>query len=108
ATGFAAEQLRGWGWMDALHPEDRRPEEWRAALAAGQAFEKEARLRGADGDYRWFVLRLMPIRNERGAISKWYGIASDIENRRRTLEALRESEERWGGGLGHKPPMSFV
>jgi PAS domain S-box-containing protein len=107
-TGLAADQLRGWGWMDALHPEDRRPEEWRAALAAGQAFEKEARLRGAGGECRWFVLRLMPIRNERGTISKWYGIASDIENRRRTLEALRESEERWRAVFEHNPTMYFM
>jgi PAS domain S-box-containing protein len=107
-TGFAAEQLRGWGWMDALHPADRRPEEWRAALAAGQAFEKEARLCSAGGEYRWFVLRLMPIRNERGAIAKWYGIASDIENRRRTLEALRESEERWRAVFEHNPTMYFM
>jgi PAS domain S-box-containing protein len=107
-TGLSAEQLRGWGWMDALHPEDRRPEEWRAALAAGEAFEKEARLRGAGAEYRWFVLRLMPIRNERGAISKWYGIASDIENRRRTLEALRDSEERWRAVFEHNPTMYFM
>jgi PAS domain S-box-containing protein len=107
-TGFSAAQLRGWGWVDALHPEDRRPEEWRAALASGQAFEKEARLRGAGGEYRWFVLRLMPIRNERGAIAKWYGIASDIENRRRTLEALRESEERWRAVFEHNPTMYFM
>jgi PAS domain S-box-containing protein len=107
-TGFAAEQLRGWGWMNALHPEDRRPEEWRAALAAGQAFEREARLRSAGGDYRWFVLRLMPIRNERGTISKWYGIASDVENRRRTLEALRDTEERWRAVFEHNPTMYFM
>jgi PAS domain S-box-containing protein len=107
-TGFSTEQLRGWGWMDALHPEDRRPDEWRAALAAGEAFEKEARLRSASGEYRWFVLRLMPIRNERGTVSKWYGIASDIENRRRTLEALRVSEERWRAVFEHNPTMYFI
>jgi PAS domain S-box-containing protein len=107
-TGLSAEQLRGSGWMNALHPEDCRPDEWRAALAAGQAFEKEARLRGVDGEYRWFVLRLMPIRNERGGIAKWYGIASDIENRRRTLEALRDSEERWRAVFEHNPTMYFI
>jgi len=107
-TGLSAEQLRGSGWMNALHPEDCRPDEWRAALAAGQAFEKEARLRGLDGEYRWFVLRLMPIRNERGGIAKWYGIASDIENRRRTLEALRDSEERWRAVFEHNPTMYFI
>src|SRR5215471_4425292 len=107
-TGLSSEQLRSSGWMNALHPDDCRVEEWRAALAAGQAFEKEASLRGADGVYRWFVLRLMPLQSERGTISKWYGIASDIEERKRTIEALRESEERWRAVFEHNPTMYFM
>jgi PAS domain S-box-containing protein len=107
-TGLAAEALRGWGWTAALHPDDRRSEEWRALFAAGQRFEREARVRSADGDYRWFVLRLMPIRTERGTMSKWYGIASDVEDRRRTLEALRDSEEQWRAVFENNPVMYFM
>ena len=51
-TGLSVEEGLGWGWMDAFHPEDRAEEEWRAAFAAGEPFEKEARLRRADGAYR--------------------------------------------------------
>src|SRR5690242_1288598 len=54
-TGLSFEDGLGWGWMDALHPDDRIKEEWRAAWAAGRPFEKEARLRRADGHYRWFL-----------------------------------------------------
>jgi PAS domain S-box-containing protein len=57
-TGLSVEEGLGWGWMrNAFHPEDRAEEEWRAAFAAGQPFEKEARLRRADGTYRCFLLR---------------------------------------------------
>ena len=57
-TGLSVEEGLGWGWMrNAFHPEDRAEEEWRATFAAGQPFEKEARLRRADGTYRCFLLR---------------------------------------------------
>jgi PAS domain S-box-containing protein len=71
-TGLSLEEGRGWGWMHAFHPEDRAVEEWRAALAAGEPFEKEARLRRADAQYRWCVLRAVPLRDEQGTIVKWY------------------------------------
>src|SRR5262249_50952445 len=74
-TGFSPEQLRDWGWMNALHPEDRKVEAWRAAFAAGESFENEVRIRSANGEHRWFVLRMMPLRNEQGTIVKWHGTA---------------------------------
>ncbi|MGY4368520.1 PAS domain S-box-containing protein [Bradyrhizobium sp. LB1.3] len=107
-TGLSAEQLRGLGWMNALHPEDRAREAWRAGLAAGQPFEREGRLRSATGDYRWFTLRMMPLPDERGTILKWSGTASDVEERKRTLEALRDSEERWRAVFEHNPTMYFM
>src|SRR5439155_19535268 len=61
-TGLSVEEGLGEGWLKAFHPEDRAEEEWRAAFAAGEPFEKEARLRRADGAYRWFLLRAMPLR----------------------------------------------
>src|SRR3989442_3556923 len=88
-TGLSLEEGRGWGWMNAFHPEDRAMDEWRAALAAGEPFEKEARLRRADGDYRWSVLRAVPLR-ERGNIVKWYGTTIDIEDRQRAEGVLSE------------------
>src|ERR1700674_4177433 len=94
-TGFSVEQGLGWGWMrNAFHPEDRAEDEWRAAFAAGQPFEKEARLRRADGAYRWFLLRAVPLRDEQGSVVKWYGTSTDIEDRRRTEEALLEAQTK--------------
>jgi len=78
----------GWGWMNAFHPDDRLMGEWRSALAAGKPFEKEARLRRADGEYRWFLLRAVPMRDEHGNIVKWYGLTCDIDDRK---QAERQS-----------------
>jgi len=89
-TGLSLEEGRGWGWMNALHPEDRAMGEWRAALAAGQPFEKEARLRRTDGEYHWFVFRAVPLCDEHGHIVKWYGTSTDIEDRRQAEEVLRK------------------
>jgi PAS domain S-box-containing protein len=83
-TGLSLEQGLGWGWMmKAFHPDDRLMEEWRTALAAEQPFEKEARLRRADGQYRWFLIRAVPLRNEQGNLLKWYGVTIDLEDRKR-------------------------
>src|SRR6516225_5480112 len=66
-TGLSLEEGRGWAWMDALHPDDCAMDDWRAALAAGEPFEKEARLRRADGEYRRFLLRFVPLRDAPGS-----------------------------------------
>jgi PAS domain S-box-containing protein len=88
-TGLSTEDGMGWGWMKAFHPDDRVTKEWRAALAAGKPFEKEVRLRGADGEYRWFLLRALPLRDEEGNIAEWYGLSIDIEERKRTEKETR-------------------
>jgi PAS domain S-box-containing protein len=94
-TGLSEEEGLGWGWMmNAFHPEDRAVEEWRTAFAAGEPFEKEARLRRADGAYRWFLLRAVPLRDERGNVVKWYGTTTDIEDRKRAEEALLEAQDK--------------
>jgi len=93
-TGLSVEEGLGWGWMrNAFHPEDRAEEEWRAAFAAGQPFEKEARLRRADGTYRWFLLRAVPLRDEQGRVVKWYGTTTDIDDRKRAEDELRQAQE---------------
>src|SRR5215469_5870977 len=89
-TGLSLEEGLGWGWIKVLHPDDRRMEEWRAALAAGEPFEKEARLRGKDGKYRWFGLRAVPVKNDQGAITKWYGTSTDIHDRKQAESELRQ------------------
>jgi len=78
-----------------LHPEDlpRVMEKWLADLAAGEASEDEMRMRRADGEYRWFLIRTVPLHDEHGNLVKWYGVAIDIEDRKRAEEALRSSEQ---------------
>jgi len=94
-TGLSEEEGLGWGWMkNAFHPEDRAEEEWRAAFAAGEPFEKEARLRREDSSYRWFLLRAVPLRDETGNVIKWYGSTTDIEDRKRAEEALLEAQHK--------------
>jgi PAS domain S-box-containing protein len=89
-TGLSLEEGMGWGWMNnAFHPDDRLIEEWRAALAAGKPFEKEARLRRADGQYRWFLVRAVPLLDEQNNIVKWYGTTNDIEDRKRAEDRVR-------------------
>jgi PAS domain S-box-containing protein len=88
-TGLSLEDGLGWGWINAFHPDDRLKEEWRAALAAGKPFEKEARLRRTDGQYRWFLIRAMPLRDEPGNVVKWYGLTCDIEDLKRAEDRVR-------------------
>jgi PAS domain S-box-containing protein len=88
-TGLSLEHGLGWGWANAFHPDDRLMEEWRAALAAEKPFEKEARLRRADGQYRWFLIRAVPLRDGQSNVVKWYGTTSDIEDLKRAEDRVR-------------------
>jgi formate hydrogenlyase transcriptional activator len=94
-TGFSSDQALGWGCLVAFHPDDRGPlaEKWRALVASGQPGEIEARMRRHDGEYRWFLLRAEPVRDEHGRIIRWYGVNIDIEDRKRA-ESLRAAETR--------------
>jgi PAS domain S-box-containing protein len=97
-TGLSAEETAGSGWKSAVHPEDleRYVDKWCASLATGQPFESEVRMRRAtDGAYRWFLNRGVPVRDEQGNVLKWYGILTDIEERKRAeqeRERLRQIE----------------
>ncbi|HWZ72109.1 MAG TPA: PAS domain-containing protein [Casimicrobiaceae bacterium] len=78
----------------AIHPADipRALEKWFAAKAAGEPYEDEMRLRRADGEYRWFLIRTVPLRDERGNIVKWYGTSTDIEDRKQAEEVLARNQ----------------
>ena len=93
-SGLSGEGPYGAGWQTAVHPEDidRHLEKWRASLATGAPFENEARRRAADGEYRWFLARAVPLRDEQGNILKWYGITMEIDDRKRAEEAFRTAQ----------------
>src|SRR5882724_1490074 len=97
-TGLSLEDGLGQGWQAAIHPEDRARfvDEWSAALAAGEPLEAETRLRRADGESRWFLLRAVPLRDEKGNIVKWYGTSTDIEDRKQA-EEIRTAQARQAG-----------
>src|SRR6267143_703021 len=92
--GIPQTDFLDWCWTAAIHPEDVEGfvDKWRAALASGEPFVGESRVRRADGEYRWFLQRNVPLRDETGKIVKWYGTGIDIEERKRAEESLRSSE----------------
>lgn len=94
-TGLSLGQGLGLGGRSAFHPEDlpRLGAEWRAALAEGKQFETEARVRRTDGEYRWFLIRAVPLRDETGNIVKWYGTNTDIDDRKQ-VEEIRTAQAR--------------
>src|ERR1700726_2899030 len=93
-TGRAMADILGGGWSSLVHPDEltRYLGEWNAAVATGKPMESEARVLRMDGDYRWLLIRNVPLRNELGNIVNWYGTAIDIEERHRAEDALRRSE----------------
>lgn len=94
-TGFATEQALLWKWEATVHPDDRERfrSEWNEALASGETMVSEVRVRRADGQYCWWLVRNVPRRDERGRIVKWYGGGFEIEDRKRA-EALLAHENR--------------
>ena len=93
-TGLSRDNLEGRRWGSALHPDEEEMVErqWREHIATGEPFELEQRLRQADGEYRWHRIRRIPLRDETGEVIRWYAIAFDIDDSKRTEDALRESE----------------
>jgi PAS domain S-box-containing protein len=93
-TGLPLEQALGWEWQVAVHPDDLPGllVVWQRMLASGNAEEVEARMRRFDGEYRWFLFRPSPLRDEAGNVVRWYGTNTDIEDRKRAEHALQRSE----------------
>ena len=95
-TGTAPEQMEGWGWQSVHDPTvlPKVLEKWRASIATGQMFDMEFPLRGADGIFRPFLTRVLPLKDANGNVLQWFGTNTDVTERKRTEEALRESEAR--------------
>jgi len=90
-TGLTQEEAQGDGWQRILHPDDREraTRELREAVAKGIPAELEVRRRGADSQYRWFLTRMVPLKDSEGRIVRWYGATTDIDDRKRAEERLR-------------------
>jgi len=96
-TGTTLEQMKGWGWQQVHHPDHvgRVVTSFRHCIETGQAWEDTFPLRGRDGQYRWFLSRAIPVRDDQGKVQRWFGTNTDITNLRETELALRQSEERY-------------
>ncbi len=91
-TGTTLEQMQGWGWQQVHHPDhvDRVVEHIRDCFETGQAWEDTFPLRGADGSYRWFLSRAIPIRDQQGQIVRWFGTNTDVTDLRQAEAELRQ------------------
>jgi PAS domain S-box-containing protein len=95
-TGMTFDEIKGWGWAAAIHPQDATDlrEGWRTALLRSTPFQAEARMRRADGCYRWFLIQAMPLRDSGGRIIRWYGTNTDVEELKLAQEELQRQTSR--------------
>jgi PAS domain S-box-containing protein len=109
-VGLSAEQASDWGWTAAVHPDDVNglAAIWRQMLASEQRGEAEARLRRQDGEYRWFLFRVDPLRDESGKVVKWYGVNTDIEDRKRAEAELRRAYDSFADAQRLSKTGSFI
>jgi formate hydrogenlyase transcriptional activator len=91
-TGLTQEQGKGWGWKVVVHPDDldRLIREWLALLNDPKPGELETRIRRYDGEYRWFLIRVLPEFDAEGKVVRWLGSDTDIEDRKRAENKLVE------------------
>jgi PAS domain S-box-containing protein len=96
-TGQTEAEVVGYGWLDTIHPDDRERtnQAWMEAVQTKSLYEIEYRLRSADGNYRYFQARGVPILNEDGSIREWVGTSIDIHERKQAEDAIKQSEERY-------------
>jgi PAS domain S-box-containing protein len=92
--GRSLEELKNWGTSDAVHPEDRSHvvELFTRAIASGNPYHIDQRIRRFDGEYRWFDTRGVPVRDDSGRIMRWYVLMTDIEDRTRALARLDQMQ----------------
>ncbi len=95
-TGLTLEESYGKGWNTPFHPDDKQAawNAWNHAVATGETYRIECRLRAADGSYRWFLMRGVPLCDATGSIIKWFGTCTDIDDLKRAQEELHLSKEK--------------
>ena len=101
-TGTTPEQMEGWGWQYVHDPLvlPKVLEQWQASIATGQPFDMDFPLRGADGRFRPFLTRILPLKDAEGHVVQWFGTNTDITERLDAEQRLRKSQERLAGIIG--------
>src|SRR6266478_7433987 len=107
--GKTPEELKGWAISDAVHPDDlpRVVAAFTHSITTGTPYDIEHRCRRADGLYRWFQVRALPVRDEDGGITGWYVLLTDIDDRKRAEEALRASERDLSSIINTIPMLAW-
>ncbi len=107
--GKSTEEMKGWSTSDAVHPDDLPGviSAWRYSLETGSPYVVDHRLRRADGVYRWFHARGLPLLGEEGRVVRWYVLLTDIDDRRRAEEALQASERELGLTINTIPALAW-
>lgn len=108
-SGQLDEEPLGWGWLEAVHDEDRESvrAEWQRAVSGSGTFQQEFRIRGAAGNYHWFLVRAEPMREADERIANWYVAGTDIQGQREALEALQQSELRFRTLVDGMSPLAW-
>jgi PAS domain S-box-containing protein len=108
--GRTLEELKIWGTSDAVHPDDlpRVAASWIHSIETGDRFDADQRLRGADGVYRWFHVRGLPLRDGGGRILRWYNLLMDIDERKKAEEKVQQSEMEFRQILDFAPQYVAV
>jgi PAS domain S-box-containing protein len=107
--GLSSEDILGWNWESVLHPDERTEfvSQWRTAVKGGKSMQSEVRVRGANGDYCWFFIRNVPLRDDAGNVTKWYGSGIEIQDRKRAEEE-RERLRQLEADLAHMNRVSMM
>ncbi|HEV3299877.1 MAG TPA: PAS domain S-box protein, partial [Planctomycetaceae bacterium] len=94
-TGLSFEQIKGWGWLQFIHPDDvdENVRHWQHSVNTGEPFQLEHRFRRSDGVYRWHLSRALAMRDAQGRVSMWFGSNTDIDDQKRAAEALKQAKE---------------
>ena len=94
-TGQTFDELKGWGWLDAVHPDDREhtAAAWSKRSRPGRLYQVEHRLRRHDGEYRHMLVRAVPILGRAGEIREWVGVHTDVDAEKQAEAAMREAKE---------------
>jgi PAS domain S-box-containing protein len=109
-TGTSLEDMKGWGWKKVHHPDliDKVLEEVKVKFETGKTWEGTYFIKGKNTQYRWFLTRAVPIKDEKNKVWRWFGTNTDITEQKELTEALKESEKRFRSLANSSPSLIWI